>query len=207
MIPRVTLPQLSPPEVLLAAQQSSGRWDLLITSAPDAPTELAEEYDALDGHEGACTLLAPPSAEALLDALASTPPDRLAIIDARTLPDEAWATLGTQRDRLARAGCTIVVATEHGARALLDQPHLSTWITRTARLREEPTTLDDAARNQRLSALRAHYKMSDDEFIARWSARKFDSLEPAYAEWLLLLNRSDLLAHRTEAPEVPDATE
>ncbi len=71
-------------------------------------------------------------------------------------------------------------------------PHFMSWAGNRLFMVADDRFLDTAAREERLTALRGHYQVSDDEFLARVKQGSMGS-EPEHAEWLVLLGRPDLL--------------
>jgi len=54
-------------------------------------------------------------------------------------------------------------------------------------------SLSDAERNERLKALRRWSKLTDEEVVRRAEAGSLPD-DPEYTEWLVLLDRADLVA-------------
>lgn len=103
------------------------------------------------------------------------------------------SSLDEQRGRLRRArGATLVVPRDVLDRLFTEAPHFTSWIGTRLHAVEEDRFLDEAAREERLAALRAHHAMSDEEFLRRVEARELASNEPDMLEWLVLLGRDEL---------------
>ena len=103
------------------------------------------------------------------------------------------ASLDEQRGRLRRArGATLVVPMDVLNRMFTEAPHFTNWIGTRLYVVEEDRFLDEAAREERLAALRARYQMSDDAMLAQVTARTEPS-DPEILEWLVLVGRSDLI--------------
>lgn len=102
-------------------------------------------------------------------------------------------SLDEQRERLRRThAATLVVPMEVLDRLFTEAPHFTSWIGTRLHVVEEDRFLEEAAREERLAALRAHHAMSDDEFVRRVEARELATNEPDLLEWLVLLGRDDL---------------
>ncbi len=101
--------------------------------------------------------------------------------------DESEApTLDLARSRLQHPVPVVLVATASAA-ALLG-PHLRSWIGGSIfQLEAEVSSTED-----RLADLRRAYGKTDAEVIALAESRT-TPLEPHFAEWLVLLNRGDLI--------------
>ena len=103
------------------------------------------------------------------------------------------SSLDEQRGRLRRArGATLVVPMEVLNRMFTEAPHFTSWIGTRLYAVEEDRFLDEAAREERLAALRARYQMSDEAMLAQVTARTEPS-DPEILEWLVLVGRPDLI--------------
>lgn len=100
--------------------------------------------------------------------------------------DEARSLL--QREHAA----ALVVPAREVVRLLAIAPHFTNWSGNRAFIVEEDRYLEKNAAEERLTALREHHGMSDEEFLAKIERGSLP-LEPGHAEWLVLLGRSDLL--------------
>lgn len=96
-----------------------------------------------------------------------------------------------QRDHAA----VLVTPTTEITRMLTVAPHFTSWAGNRAFLIEEDRFLDDETQEARLQAFRDNYAMNDDEFLAHVQRGDL-AFEPEHAEWLVLLDRADLLEGR-----------
>jgi hypothetical protein len=101
--------------------------------------------------------------------------------------------LDDARSRLQRQHAAVLAIPEPEiSRLVTIAPHFVGWAGNRVFLVEEDRFLDSEAQEERLEALREHYGMSDEEFLAKVEHGRL-SLEPDHAEWLVLLGRSELL--------------
>lgn len=111
------------------------------------------------------------------------------------LPESDWKWLDLARSRLAHAGrVVLVMAAQSGSRLFRCAPNLASWIGAAVwTLDRAVPVLSVVEREQRLQALRTQLDLSDDEVIARAERGELPD-DPEYAEWLVLLDRGDLVA-------------
>jgi hypothetical protein len=109
-------------------------------------------------------------------------------------PPGAWARLDALRSRLQREHRTVLVLSESAARHVFrEAPHFSRLFTGSVwDLAPEPDEMSDADRRARVASLEQWGDLSTRDMIARAEAQALPP-EPEYAEWLVLVGRSDLL--------------
>lgn len=101
--------------------------------------------------------------------------------------------LDSARSNLQRERAAVLAVRPHQlVRIASFAPHFTSWAGNRVFTVEEDRFLDEDAIEARLVALRDHYGMNDDEFLARVASDELPA-EPEHAEWLVLLGRSDLL--------------
>jgi hypothetical protein len=160
-------------------------------AVPEVIGELTEELAAFDD-ELAIETLGPGSGEQLLRELAR-PTREVVVVDAAGYGDRDWGLLDRRRSSLARAGLLVFVTTPESFEKLMQTaPNLASWLGAFVfeQAREAPGNAE--AREQRLAALRAWAQRSDHDVIVAATHGRLPA-DPAYAEWLVLLGRGDLL--------------
>jgi hypothetical protein len=100
--------------------------------------------------------------------------------------DQARSLL--QREHAA----VLVIPVREVERLAAIAPHFTSWAGNRVFIVEDDRILSPEAREERLRALREHYHMSDEELLTKIQRRELDS-EPELTEWLVLLDRQDLL--------------
>jgi hypothetical protein len=156
--------------------------------------DLEAELVGLDDRIQVATLR-PGDGEQLVTDLAASPAE-LILVDARSFAAPAWALLDRRRSSLAHLGVLIFVTTPSSFDELMrTAPNLASWLGAQvfAYVRDDAGV--EAARAQRLEALRAWASKSDAEVIDEAKAGTLPR-DPEYAEWLVLLGRGDLLDPR-----------
>jgi hypothetical protein len=156
--------------------------------------DLEAELVGLDDHIQVATLR-PGAGEQLITDLAASPVE-LVLVDARSFAAPDWALLDRRRSSLAHPGVLIFVTTPSSFDDLMrSAPNLASWLGAQVFAYVRDDADGEAARTQRLEALRAWASKSDAEVIDEAKARTLPR-DPEYAEWLVLLGRGDLLIPR-----------
>jgi hypothetical protein len=135
---------------------------------------------------------APPDAESLARAGRRAGILVASLVDA--WPPGAWARLDTLRSLLQREHRAVLVLSESAARHVFrEAPHFARLFTGSVwELSPEPDEMNAADRLDRLASLERWANLSTSDMIARAEARTLPP-DPEYAEWLVLVGRSDLL--------------
>jgi len=109
-------------------------------------------------------------------------------------PPGAWARLDTLRSLLQREHRAVLVLSESAARHVFrEAPHFARLFTGSVwDLAPEPDEMSAADRFDRLASLERWANLSTSDMISRAEARALPP-DPEYAEWLVLVGRSDLL--------------
>jgi hypothetical protein len=135
---------------------------------------------------------APPDAESLARAGRRAGILVASLVDA--WPPGAWARLDTLRSLLQREHRAVLVLSESAARHLFrEAPHFARLFTGSVwDVAPEPDEMSEADRLDRIASLERWASLSTADMIARAEARTLPP-DPEYAEWLVLVGRSDLL--------------
>lgn len=156
-------------------------------------SELNEEFRSIDDDLETDRLSSLDGEQMITDL--STRRAEVVLIDAHPFIAEDWALLDRRRSSLARSGLLVFVTTPSSFEALMrSAPNLASWLGAQV-FAYVPDGAEAAARARRLEALRAWASRSDLDVI-RAAEEGTLSREPEYAEWLVLLGRSDLLGPR-----------
>ncbi|HIK09886.1 MAG TPA: ABC transporter permease [Oscillatoriaceae cyanobacterium M33_DOE_052] len=108
---------------------------------------------------------------------------------------DAWRQLDSFRSRLNRQkrGGVVILSSESAKLMVANAPNFFSWLSpRVYSLNLGAEFLTAEEREERLSALREWSGQSDAEVIALAEAKELPAY-PEYGEWLLLLNREDLI--------------
>ncbi|MCX4242101.1 hypothetical protein [Paraliomyxa miuraensis] len=175
----------------IALDETTGSWFVVGIEDEQRASLLAEDIESLVDYEIAIVQVAD---RELLVAASREHASRLVLLHAteglESLHlDDVRSLL--QRDHAA----VLAVLPAELAHLASIAPHFASWAGNRVFLVEDDRFLDEEAREKRLEALRTHYGMSDEQFLAEVEFAEL-ALEPDHAEWLVLLDRSDLLEAR-----------
>lgn len=136
------------------------------------------------------------SAAEVVDAMAACPPGTVSLVHGlEPLTDEEWRHIDLLRSRLTGTGTIVLVASLLTAdRISRNAPNLSSWIAGSMwTLDPAADALAEGERGDRLKALRRWSKLTDEDVIRRAEEGTLPD-DPEYTEWLILLDRADLVA-------------
>jgi hypothetical protein len=173
-----------------------GAWFALLTSASDstrAAERLVEEI-AMLGNEAPRRLDATAGSAALAQQARDAGPGILVAAAFEAFGDDEWRHLDLLRSQLVRDEQVVLVLSQPAFEGLMrNAPNVASLLGGAVwTLDAEAEILTDEEKEQRLAALRDRFALSDAEMIARVERGDLP-LEPEHAEWLVLLDRGDLL--------------
>lgn len=129
----------------------------------------------------------------LVRRIRSDASDPVFITLAAPFTDEDWRVVDRHRECFQReiGGVFVLSAAEHD-RLARSAPNLASWIGGCGYVATDAAQLDEAGRLARREALSAQLGMTDEQVL---QAAENGTLPtgPEFAEWLVLLNRGDLL--------------
>lgn len=160
-----------------------------------ATAELQEELQCFDV-SAVISVSSPLDASALISAVAADSAEILLVLTSKFSAAD-WALLDRRRSSIAHRGLLIFVTTQSSFDELMRQaPNLASWLGGQVFAYPDDEPQRAAYREQRLAALRAWASRSDAEIL---EAARQGTLppDPEYAEWLVLLGHSELLASPT----------
>jgi hypothetical protein len=110
------------------------------------------------------------------------------------LSEDDWRHIDHSRSRLARTGCIVLVLAEQDVhRMFRGAPNLVSWVGAAVWSYDDAIpVLSEDEKEARLRVLRDWSGLSDAEVIER-AERDVLPRDPEYAEWLVLLDRGDLV--------------
>jgi hypothetical protein len=134
----------------------------------------------------------PRDADALVEALGRR--RHLVITGVDDWPVEEWARLDTLRSRLLVAQRVAFVISEPAAKHLLIvAPHFARFFTGSVwTILLDEDVMDEGDRQAKVASMEAWSGLSTEEMVRRAECKELPA-HPEYAEWLALVNRSDLL--------------
>jgi hypothetical protein len=181
----------------VGAQPEGNIWLTTIVSTPDfdkAIDELREmlkifiecDIGVISAKSGVLTLI---------NQISHAPQRYLLLRDFESWLREDWQKFDSLRSRLnqEKRGGILILSLEATKAMIRYAPNFASWIgSRIFRLILGVELLTTEERNERLSALREWSGRSDSEVIELAEARQLPP-DPEYGEWLVLLDRGDLL--------------
>lgn len=174
-----------------------GVWSVVVVSSLGMDTAIAslkDEYEFAASELGEGTTIASEvqTARELIRELRKTNPEDICLLKGFERWTQAQVEeLDLVRNAFANRARVTIVTTPEGARRLSENaPNLWSWIG--ARCFELEASVGVMDKEARLASLRTFFNQSDDE-VERLAEAGDLPTEPAYAEWLALLGRSDLL--------------
>ncbi len=118
----------------------------------------------------------------------------ISIVSGLDLDSEAWRRLDAMRSRLGgRAPVVAVIDRASADKMAASAPNILSWAGGAVfELQPEEERLSQAERDDRLTALRDAFGLTDAEVIKQ-AQEHLISPEPEFSEWLALLGRGDLI--------------
>lgn len=178
------------------ARRGRGDWMTLVvapgTDVLSVAEELVDEMESL-GDARVERIAAAKDAPELAELLSPMKgPVVIAGLDA--WPSSEWLHLDELRSRFARDERTALVVSAATFEAIMrEAPNFSSWLGASVwAYQPRASELSGAERDRRLQALREWSSLSDADVIARAERGTLPN-DPEYAEWLVLLDRGDLL--------------
>jgi hypothetical protein len=120
--------------------------------------------------------------------------DGVVLVGMDNWSDEQLQSLDIRRSSLARRGFVVVLLNMGGIRRLFQNaPNLRSWIGGSQfQTAPDPGRMNAEEKRARLAALREHHKLSDEDVVRMAKAGTLP-VSPEFAEWLVLLDRGDLV--------------
>jgi hypothetical protein len=155
--------------------------------------DLSDEVLAITGQD--CVVLRDPVGPRVVERLVSetkaTVPVMVLGFGAFAVAD--WIQLDELRSRFERSGPLLFVVTKQEADALVRHaPNFASWFSGAVHLVANEHELSVAERNERVKELERRTGKTSEEVVAA-AGRDELPRDPEYAEWLVLLGRSDLI--------------
>jgi len=175
-----------------AASLETHRWSIILVSDEVSAEKAAQEFALYLELETdwAVQLIRVVSARELT-ALLQTSRDLVVVLYGVSAFDtQDWRSLDLSRSRLLAPALVLLIMTEIELNKL-DRfaPNLMSLMNANVQLWDDVTS---RLKEQRLSALRARFDLSDAEVIALATDGKLPS-EPEFGEWLMLMGKGELL--------------
>jgi hypothetical protein len=155
--------------------------------------EMADELRALDERLSIKVVDSSTQLQSLMREQTEKLPDVL-LVAAQSYAEAEWAWLDRRRSLLERAeGAMVFIATPENFDLLMrTAPNLASWLGGLVFMHEDSRARIEARRESRLETLRSWFGKTDED-VEQEAAEGRLPRDPAYAEWLSLLGRGDLI--------------
>lgn len=181
----------------IGTQPNGNVWSAIIVTPSEVET-VAEELQYLIGIFAECEvqlISANQENQEILDNIINTSADYIILFNFENWTQENWRKLDGFRshlDQKKKGG--IIVLTVNSLKQLLSySPNLASWLGgRVYQLKIGEEFLNSQQIEQRLKALQIWSGLSDNQVIEKAENHQL-SADPEYAEWLVLLDREDLI--------------
>jgi hypothetical protein len=134
-------------------------------------------------------------ARSLISQISEASEEYLLLWQLDTWDNNEWKIFDALRSRLDKGnkGGLLIISEQANNLMIHNSPNFVSWLgARIYYLQKDAEILSDEECDQRLAALQEWTGKTNDEVIALAESRQLPT-DPEYGEWLILLNRGDLL--------------
>ncbi len=172
-------------------------WLAVLTLASDSAAaldELRTELESVLQKPARVVELQPSIFEELREALHQPDDDAVILSRGTGLTPEKWRSLDIMRSALERKGPVVLWLAPDDIANLADfAPNIRSFIGGSIFLAgPDGGIMTETERQQRLKDLSEHFGLTGEEVVRKAEARELPH-EPEFVEWLVLLNRGDLV--------------
>ncbi|MEL6163628.1 MAG: ABC transporter permease [Cyanobacteria bacterium J06628_3] len=180
----------------VGSQSNGNIWSVLVTSNLDN-SELAEELKetiSIFTESEVGIISANNEIDNIVNEIQSASEYYLIIWDFETWDNRNWRKFDQMRSRLIKQrGVVLVLSETIVEKMFIDAPNIVSWIgSRVYELKEDTELLTEAERDTRLIELQQWSGYSNNKIIELAESEQLPP-DPEYGEWLVLLNREDLI--------------
>ena len=178
-------------------QSSSNGWTVLIVDLNDIPSIVDDLKDTLEIFiESEIAIISgKKGAKDLDEQIREASQDYLVIFNLELWNEQEWNIFDGFRSSLDqdKKGGFLILCEQSVYLMNRNAPHFVSWASRKFyRLKKDAEMLTQTERDRRLNALQENFEMSDQDVIDLAENRQLPS-DPEFGEWLILLDRGDLL--------------
>ena len=165
-----------------------------VTDSTTALDQLQTELQSILQKPARVIQLQPSTFEELREALHQPDDDAVILSGGAGLTPEKWRSLDIMRSALERKGPVILWLAPGDVANLTDQaPNIRSFVGGSIFLAgPDGGIMTETERQQRLKELSEHFGLTGEEVVRNAEARKLPH-EPEFVEWLILLDRGDLV--------------
>lgn len=181
----------------IGTQPNGNIWSAIVINNSDIET-IAEELKDLIEIFAECEIelvSAKEGYQKMLETITKTSSHYIILFDFETWNQEKWQKLDAFRSRFdqKKKGGLLILTLNSAKQLLSYSPNFSSWLGgRVYQLNTEEEFLSNEEIEKRLQALQMWSGLSNNEVIEMATQRELPS-DPEYGEWLVLLDREDLI--------------
>lgn len=180
----------------IASQPEGNTWSAIIVPKPDYQ-QLVDDLNDLLTIFAECEvgcISGNSDVTNLVEKIAKTTEDYLILWDFNNWTNNQWYEFDCQRSKLIRKRGVVLVVSPESATAMFSYaPNIASWLGfRVFSFLKDTELLSIEERQARLENLRQWSGLTDTQVIEMAEAQTLP-LDPEYGEWLVLLERGDLI--------------
>lgn len=180
----------------VASQPNGNIWSVIVT-VNSYKKELVEELEEMLSIFTECEvgiISADNKVDKIVNEIQSASEYYLIIWNFETWDNHSWRKFDQMRSRLMKKrGVVLVLSEKTVERMFIDAPNIISWIgSRVYELKENTEFLAEEERDTRLIELQQWSGYSNNQIIELAKSQQLPP-DPEYGEWLVLLNREDLI--------------
>ena len=181
----------------ITARPDGNIWMALIVAIDEIESTLEELQDTLEifNECETGTLSGTEGALDLVQQINQNSEAYILLYDFENWDSQEWKTFDGFRSHLdqGKKGGFLILTQESTRLMLHNAPNFVSWLgARVYQFQKDAEMLTQIERDRRLNALQENFKMSDQDVIKLAENRKLPA-DPEFGEWLILLDRGDLL--------------
>ena len=181
----------------ITARPDGNIWMALIVAIDEIESTLEDLQDTLEifNECETGTLSGKEGALDLVQQINQNSEAYILLYDFENWDSQEWKTFDGFRSHLdkGKKGGFLILTQESTRLMLHNAPNFVSWLgARIYQFQKDAEMLTQTERDRRLNALQENFKMSDQDVIELAENRQLPS-DPEFGEWLILLDRGDLL--------------
>ena len=181
----------------IGARPDGNIWMILVVDINDIESIVADLQDTIEIFSECITVTisGESGARALINQISEASEEYFLLWELDTWDNNEWKIFDALRSRLDKGnkGGLIVLSEQANDFMIHNAPNFVSWLgARIYYLQKDAEILSDEECDRRLAALQEWTGKTNDEVIALAENRQLPT-DPEYGEWLILLNRGDLL--------------
>jgi hypothetical protein len=181
----------------IGARPDGNIWMVLVVDIDDMQSIITDLQDTIEifSECSTATISGKSGARALINDISEASEEYFLLWELDTWDNNEWKNFDALRSRLDKGnkGGLLVISEQANYLMLHNAPNFVSWLgARIYYLQKDAEILSDEECDRRLAALQEWTGKTNDDVIALAENRQLPT-DPEYGEWLILLNRGDLL--------------